>query len=136
MGLVSFFVGEKTERRNLIAEKTLKIHYDLDGCYSLLIAIILNVGASKAWSLYERGRNKKNSFDISQLRNSDGMQSKQQASLVLKQKGCSNEVIAEYLNCDPSTVKRKFKEWRKEENDGAAGVCRKIVGNHDKTNGK
>lgn len=80
-------------RRNLSAEKNLKIHYDLDGCYSLLIAIILNVGASKAWTLYERGRNQKNDFDISQLRNSDGMKSEQQAFIVLKEKGYSNEVI-------------------------------------------
>lgn len=133
---MSFFVGEKAGRRNRIAEKNLKIHYDLDGCYSLLIAIILNVGASKAWSLYERGQNQKNDFNISQLRNSDGMKSEQQAFIVLKEKGYSNEVIAEYLNCDPSTVKRKLKEWRKEENDETKRVCRKTAGSNVQTSGR
>src|SRR5699024_9146354 len=131
-----FLLEKRLGRRNLSAEKNLKIHYDLDGCYSLLIAIILNVGASKAWTLYERGRNQKNDFDISQLRNSDGMKSEQQAFIVLKEKGYSNEVIAEYLNCDPSTVKRKLKEWRKEENDETKRVCKKTAGSNVQTSDK
>ncbi|MFR1119556.1 hypothetical protein [[Clostridium] symbiosum] len=27
------------------------------------------------------------------------------------------------MNCDPSTVRRKLKEWRKEENDEPSGIC-------------
>ena len=93
-------------------------YYDLDGCYSLLIAIILNVGASKAWSLYKCGRKRKSLCDTFQLKKSDGAKSDLKTMTALKQRGFSNEAIAECMNCDPSTVKRKLREWRKEENDG------------------
>ena len=119
---MSFFIAKKAGRRNPIEEKNLRNHYDRDGCYSLLIAIILNVGASKAWSLYERGRNQSD-CGTSQSSNPDRFKSRRQTLVALKQKGYSNEVIAEYLNCDPSTVRRKLKEWRKEENDEPSRVC-------------
>ncbi|MFR9303358.1 MAG: helix-turn-helix domain-containing protein [[Clostridium] symbiosum] len=72
--------------------------------------------------MYERGRNQ-SSCGTSQSSNSDKFKSKRQTFIALKQKGYSNEEIAEYLNCDPSTVRRKLKEWRKEENDEPSGVC-------------
>lgn len=50
-----FFLLEKAGKENKYAKKNLKIDYDEDGCYCLIIAIMLNIGATKAWSVYLRG---------------------------------------------------------------------------------
>ena len=75
-GFGVFFIVKKVERRNPIEKKNLRNHYDLDGCYSLLIAITLNVGASKAWSLYAQGHKQKSGCITRQSRDSGAIGTK------------------------------------------------------------
>lgn len=93
----------------------MKDTYDLEGYYCLIVAILMGVNAKEARILFRHGLNNPVSQKIlkkKHLRSVRTTTRKERKENIrkMKKEGYSVGMIADFLNCDESTVMRNAKE--------------------------
>lgn len=94
--------------------------YDEDGCYCLLIAILIGVGANRARLLYEYGPNHpacKHFIKQVTFKKEEDRKKRMKNMKQMRENGCSIEMLAAIFDCDSSTVKRSLKKMEEKTND-------------------
>ena len=98
--------------------------YVEDGCYCLLIAIIIGLDASKARMIYQYGPNHPVCRKFMKRRRTSAKErpetgaERMKAMKEMREKGCGIEMLAAIFDCDCSTVKRTLKKAEVKTDDG------------------